>query len=165
MEKEYDDFVQKWHTDLNRTSARRGTGENKLRTYRQMKRDFQVEPYCLEILSRIHRGALSKFRSGRAPITVDTGRYQNLDLSERVCFHCALCVKDEKHVLMLCPLYEDLRCNLIYEAMIINPDFESYTCSNLQKMCFLLSDSRIVRSSARVCTLVLERRGNLLSRM
>ena len=94
---------------------------------------------------------------------METGRYQNLDLSERVCFHCAPCVEDEEHVLMLCPLYEDLRCNLLYEAMLINPDFENY--SNLQKMCFLLSDSRIVRSSARVCTLVLERRGNLLSRM
>lgn len=163
VEKVYDDFVQKWHTDLNRTSARRGTGGNKLRTYRQMKKDFQVEPYCLEILSRKHRGALAKFRSGTAPIKVETGRYQNLDLSERVCFHCAPCVEDEEHVLMLCPLYEDLRCNLLYEAMLINPDFESY--SNLQKMCFLLSDSRIVRSSARVCTLVLERRGNLLSRM
>ena len=63
VEKVYDDFVQKWHTDLNRTSARRGTGGNKLRTYRQMKKDFQVEPYCLEILSRKHRGALAKFRS------------------------------------------------------------------------------------------------------
>ena len=65
---------------------------NKLRTYRQMKKDFQVEPYCLEILSRKHRGALAKFRSGTAPIKVETGRYQSLDLSERVCFHCAPCV-------------------------------------------------------------------------
>ena len=49
---------------------------------------------------------------------------------------------------MLCPLYENLRCNLLNEAILINPDFESY--SNLQKMYFLLSDSMIVRSSARV---------------
>ena len=49
-----------------------------------MKNDFHVEPYCLEILSRKHRGALAKFRSGTAPIKVETGRYKNLDLSERV---------------------------------------------------------------------------------
>ena len=42
-----------------------------------MKKDFQVEPYCLEILSRKHMGALAKFRSGTAPIKVETGRYQN----------------------------------------------------------------------------------------
>ena len=118
VEKVYDDFVQKWHTDLNRTSARRGIGGTKLRTYRQMKTDFQVEPYCFQILSKIHRGALVKFRSGTAPIKVETGRYQNLDLSERACFHRAPCVEDEEHVLMLFPLYEDLRCNLLYEAMV-----------------------------------------------
>lgn len=163
VDKVYGDFVQKWHTDLNRTSARRGTGGNKLRTYRQMKRDFQVEPYCLEILSRKQRGALAKFRAGTAPIKVETGRYQNLHLSERVCFHCASCVEDEEHVLMICPIYEDLRFILLCEARMINPDFESY--SHLQKMCFLLSDSRMVRSSARVCTLILERRGNLLRKV
>ena len=35
---------------------------------------------------------------------------------------------------------------------------------HIQKMCFLLSDSQIVRSSAKVCTLILERRSNFLSR-
>ena len=59
---------------------------NKLRTYKQMKTDFHVEPYCLEILSLKHRGALAKFRSGTVPIKVETGRYQNLDLSDPV--HC-----------------------------------------------------------------------------
>ena len=53
---------------------------------------------------------------------METGRYQNLDLSERVCFHCAPCVEDEERVLMPCPLYEDLRCNLLYEDLVINPD-------------------------------------------
>ena len=56
-----------------RNIARRGTGGNKLRTYRQMKSDFQVEPYCLEIISRKHRGSLAKFRSGTAPIKVEIG--------------------------------------------------------------------------------------------
>ena len=82
--KVYDEFVQKWHTDLNRTSARRGIGGNKLRTYRQMKSDFQVEPYWLEIISRKHRGSLAKFRSGTAPIKVETSRYQKFR-SERTC--------------------------------------------------------------------------------
>ena len=105
----YENFVEKWYGDLNRTSSRRGTGGNKLRTYRQMKSDFHVESYCLDILSRKHRGSLAKFRSGTAPIKVETGRYRNLDLSERVCFHCASCIEDEEHVLMVCPIYEDLR--------------------------------------------------------
>ena len=76
VDKKYDDYVQKWHSDLNETSARRGADGNKLRTYKQMKNNFHVKPYCLEILSRKHRGALAKFRSGTAPIKVETGRYQ-----------------------------------------------------------------------------------------
>ena len=35
----------------------------------------------------------------------------------------------------------------------------------MQKLCFLLSDSRMVRLSANVCSLILERRTNLLSRL
>ena len=73
-----------------------------------MKSDFQVEPYCLEIIYRKHRGSLAKFRSDTVPVRVQTGRYQNLDLSERACFHCASRVEDEEH-LMVCPAYEDLR--------------------------------------------------------
>ena len=43
---------------------------------------------------------------------------------------------------MVCPVYEDLRFGLVTEAMLVNSDFEGY--SNMQKMCFLLSDFRIV---------------------
>ena len=62
---------------------------------------------------------------------------------------------------MVCSVYEDLRFGLVTEAMLVNPDFEGYR--NMPKMCFLLSDFRIVRSSARFCTLILERRRNFLS--
>ena len=55
-------------------------------------------------MSRKYRGSLAKFRSGTAPIKIETGRYQNLDLSEPVFFHCASCIEDEEHVLMVCPI-------------------------------------------------------------
>ena len=129
-----------------------------------MKTDFHVEPYCLEILSKKHRGALvAKFRSGTAPIKVETGRYQNLDLSDRVCFHYTSCFEDEVHVLMVCPVYDDLKLSLRSEALLVSPAFEGY--SDMRNMCFLLSDSRMVRSSAKVCTLIFERLRNFLSRL
>ena len=96
-------------------------------------------------------------------IKVENGRYQNLDLSERVCFHCTSCSEDEEHVLMVCPVYDDLRLRLISEALLVNPAFEGY--SDMQNFCFLLSDSRMVRSSAKVCSLILERRRKFLSRL
>ena len=46
---------------------------------------------------------------------------------------------------MVCPIYEDLRMSLVSETMLVNPAFGGY--SDMQKLCFLLSDSRMVRSS------------------
>ena len=57
---------------------------------------------------------------------------------------------------MVCPIYEDHRMSLVNEAMLVNPAFGGYSD---------LSDSRMVRSSSRVCTLILERRRNFLSRL
>ena len=51
-------------------------------------------------MSKKHRGSLAKFRSGTAPIKIETGRYQNLDLSEWVNFYCAYCIEVKDHVLM-----------------------------------------------------------------
>ena len=61
---------------------------------------------------------------------------------------------------MVCPIYDDLRLSLISEDLLVNPAFEGY--SDMQKLCFLLSDSRMVRSSAKVCMLTLERRRNFV---
>ena len=47
-----------------------------------------------------------------APIRVETGRYERLPVSERICFHCETCVEDELRVLTNCPLYNELRHNL-----------------------------------------------------
>ena len=57
---------------------------------------------------------------------------------------------------MVRPIYEDLRLKLVSEAMLVDPAFGSY--SDIQKLCFLLSYSIMVRLSSKVCTLLLERR-------
>ena len=56
-----------------------------------------------------YRRAIALFRCGSAPIRLETGRYEGLDVSERVCLSCESVVEDEKHVLVQCPLYDDLR--------------------------------------------------------
>ena len=59
-------------------------GNNKLRTY--CKNIFQTEFYVKNIMIRSHRSALAKFRSGVAPIRIETGRYQKLPVNElRLC--------------------------------------------------------------------------------
>ena len=72
-------YISQWTADINRENARTGNGGNKLRFYRTFKQVFNVESYCKIIFNRSHRGALAKFRSGTAPIAIETG----LNVNER----------------------------------------------------------------------------------
>jgi hypothetical protein len=45
-----------------------------------------------------------------------SGRYENKNVNERVCFICHDQIEDEKHVLLYCPLYADLRERLFNEV-------------------------------------------------
>ena len=58
--------VDKWHHELERQTARKGTGGNKLRTYRIFKRQYKTENYLFYLLPKRHRSAFAKFRCGVA---------------------------------------------------------------------------------------------------
>lgn len=75
----------KWQQDLNRTSARNGTGGNKLRTYRKFKQIHKTENCLKGLLPRTHRTAFAKFRCGVASLRIETGRYERLSVDERTC--------------------------------------------------------------------------------
>ena len=62
-----------------------GRGGNKIRTYSLYKTNYQVEPYCELCLPLNHRSALSKFRCRVAPLRLETGRYEGLDINQRIC--------------------------------------------------------------------------------
>ena len=58
----------------------------------------------------IHVSIYAKFRCGVAPINIELLRYglARIPVEERFCSHCNE-VKEESHVLMYCPLYDDIR--------------------------------------------------------
>ena len=102
--------VTKWSHDVNQIQAKRGKGENKLRTYRLFKHDFNVEPYVYMHLKKSHRRALALFRSGTAPINIELLRYgvNQVPVVYRKCISCNA-VESECHVLTQCSLYNDIR--------------------------------------------------------
>ena len=65
------------------------------------------------ILSRGQRSALAKFRCGMAPLKIETGRYSQTPICERICFNCTKLVEDEIHVLILCLVYQSIRVTLL----------------------------------------------------
>jgi hypothetical protein len=90
---------------------------NKLRTYKLFKEVFETEMYLSKNIPSRYRSAFAKFRCGVAPLRIETGRDENKNVNERVCFICHDQIEDEKHVLLDCPLYADLRESLFNEEV------------------------------------------------
>ena len=81
-----------------------------------------------------HRAAFCKFRCGVAPIRIETGRYENIDVSQRLCNFCNV-VEDETHIILDCSA-NLLRNNLFSKAISVLPSFIGL--DSIEKMNFYL---------------------------
>ena len=75
----------------------------KLRTYKTIKSMLKMAPY----LKYKNRLAPARLRSGTNFLRVETGRYEKEAIEERLCGLCN--VEDERHFLLDCELYENIR--------------------------------------------------------
>ena len=85
--------------------------KSKLRTYRTVKDKLRFEPY-LNFDSRHARILLTRLRSGTNSLRIERGRYENEAVEERICHWCSK-VEDERHFLVDCDLYKDVRENAL----------------------------------------------------
>ena len=61
------------------------------------------------------------------PLKVETGRYRNTPLENRLCTYCDKGeIEDEVHFLNNCDLYTDLRTELLHEPMNNATNYEHY---------------------------------------
>ncbi len=107
----------KWRADINSKISHTGRGRNKLCTYRLFKRSFGTSHYLKDThLTGAQRSAMAKMRCGVAPICLETGLYEGLTEQERICPVCDMDeIESEIHVIIFCPLYDDIRATL-YES-------------------------------------------------
>ena len=111
----------------------------KLRTYRKYKFDNSIEPYLNMFISRSNRAFFSQLRLGVLPIRIETGRYQNERLEERVCMVCRQNdVEDEFHFVMKCPHYNTPRRELFDKVVTLCPIF--YHLNNQEKFIMLMRE-------------------------
>ena len=133
---------------------------NKLRTYRLFKTEPKTENYVKNRhIHREDRRSLAQFRCGSAPLKVETGRYTKpvtpVDL--RLCELCNLNVtEDEKHFLLSCPFYDDIRYELFNEVTMYNQSF--YDLSTDEKFTYILGNDNIQKFLARTVNKMLSRR-------
>ena len=132
----------------------------KLRTYKLFKQDFETELYLSKTVPYRYRRAFAKFRCGVAPLRIETGRYENKELNERVCFICNNEIEDEKHVLLACPLYADLREQLFYDIHTMNVNFS--ILSENDKFVYLFQSVECFDIVAKTCFYILSRRNAFL---
>ena len=60
----------------------------KLRFYRQFKENIEVENYVKFNLTVAERSITAQFRSGILPLHIETGRFRNTHIENRICTLC-----------------------------------------------------------------------------
>jgi len=147
---------EKWLTDVNVLYSKTGEGKNKLRTYKHFKNKVETEHYVLLNIRKKYRRALSMFRAGVAPINIELLRYgvNKKTEEERFCIFCNNTIETECHVLIKCPVYDDIR-NELYNNI---PDLSFFNINDEHKLYYLLSKKDIVYNVARACFYILDRR-------
>lgn len=100
-----------WISKVRRIEAQSGVGLNKLRTYALFKQELSLEPYLEAVTDIRKRVLLTKFRTGVAPLRIETGRYERprIEANLRVCACCGSAVEDEMHFVMECVQYTSRR--------------------------------------------------------
>jgi hypothetical protein len=133
MRNKYEDF---WHRELNRNINKdQNKGGNKLRTYKILKQNFQLEPY----LENIDKRALTQLRLSSHSLNIEALRGTVHDPENRKCNTCPLNEKeDEIHFIMKCPTYTAQRHTLL--SILDTAHFNTNAYDNTQWFIFLLTN-------------------------
>ncbi len=89
----------------------------KLRTYIPYKKSFITEDYVKYCLNSRKRLLTAQIRIGILPPHIETGRFRNVKVEERVCQVCKNGdVENEFHFICICNAYTALR-NMMYDKI------------------------------------------------
>ena len=101
---------------------------SKMKTLNLLKKEPGRETYLSEVSNSKHRSALSKLRLSAHKLEIEVGRYktgQDKTAAEsRFCPYCKYmgdeAVEDETHFLVICPMYKEIRRNLLCPQILQN---------------------------------------------
>ena len=121
------------------------TINSKLRTYGILKNKIGIEKYLIQIRNSEVRRNLSKFRLSNHNLNIEKGRYNGTPKELRFCPFCPKKVETEVHFLIECPLYQNIRDEMLMTITGEKPSFFYYT--QTEKFVYLLSDKNIQTTS------------------
>ena len=109
----------------------------KLRFYSKFKSDYEPEVYIKMNLDKNERSLLAQLRLGILPLHIETGRYNQTAVEDRLCNICnSNEVEDEAHFLFNCSAYTHNR-SLLFETL---PQVTTETISFEDKLKLLLRE-------------------------
>lgn len=107
-----DVFIQEWTSRINLSS--------RARFYRVFAK-FEYSFYLKNVNISKYLTALTRLRLSAHHLSVETGRWRNISLSDRLCSACQK-LEDEFHLLFECKLYNSIRKRYINQYYVINPN-------------------------------------------
>jgi len=67
-----------------------------------------LAPSYVNIVDKFRR-SLANFRGSSHELMIEQGRHYGLPEDYRTCPYCEGCIEDQIHILLICPLYNELR--------------------------------------------------------
>ena len=112
---------------------------NKLRTYRNLKSDFELEKY---LLTDVDRKAISTFveiRISNSILFIEEGRFNKIPLENRLCPLCNAGIEDEMHFILKCIKLDEERKFMLTKIENRLPSFG--TMGTTEKFKFILGSN------------------------
>ncbi len=105
---------QNWHSDVSNSP--------KLVSYAMFKESLNIEDYLKCGMWRRHQVALCKLRTSNHRLAIERLRYIGVEYQQRLCKYCMNIginvTESEFHFVMVCPLYAQLREQLIGDLIV-----------------------------------------------
>ncbi len=139
-------------------------GRKKLRTYRLFKKSFTSEIYLKKPRPFKVRQSFALIRRGTALLRIETGRFENTNVEERICPICNIdVIEDEKHFLMSCNAQQQERYKLL---MVAEQTIEGFSRLSLEdKFVILMSNPQLFSVTARDCHNIIRNRTAILYKL
>ena len=110
--------LQRWLSDVSNDVRKDANQKNKLRIFRKFKtiKNYKWEGYLRQVTNIRHRITLIKLRLSNHKLAIETGRYVRpyKKPEEGICPICKKDVEDEIHFLTLCPVYQEIKKEVLY---------------------------------------------------
>ena len=132
------DFIRNWLKARNNTSE---CSREKF-THKEVKHNHQLEDYVRTIRNPAHRISMTKLRLGVHSLRIQTEKYENrgtpIPVEGRMCLVCNRgYIEDERHFLMCCPGYDNIRNEL--HSLLSTHDVVFKSLSDEDRIRYLLT--------------------------